>query len=73
MILEFIPPSDHDHGRRTRAGRLSIHLDVQFVYVDGHVEFLQDSIDLDLYQNLSTIAGEPLAMDEFDKQRCQGD
>ena len=46
---------------------------VQFVYVDGHVEFLQDSIDLDLYQNLSTIAGEPLAMDEFDKQRCQGD
>ncbi|MDZ4657554.1 MAG: DUF1559 domain-containing protein [Bythopirellula sp.] len=45
----------------------------QFVYLDGHVDFLQDSIDLDLYQNLSTIAGAPLAMDTIDKQACTGD
>ncbi len=38
----------------------------QFVYVDGHVEFVQDSIDLDTYQNMSTIAGEPLTMDRID-------
>jgi prepilin-type N-terminal cleavage/methylation domain-containing protein/prepilin-type processing-associated H-X9-DG protein len=45
----------------------------QFVLLDGHVEFLQESIDLDSYQNLSTIAGEPLVMDQLDKERCQGD
>jgi prepilin-type processing-associated H-X9-DG protein len=45
----------------------------QFAYVDGHVDFMQESTDLDLYQNLSTIAGEPLAMDTLDKQRCTGD
>jgi len=45
----------------------------QFVYLDGRVSFLQESIDLDLYQNLSTIAGEPLTMDLIDKERCKGD
>ncbi len=45
----------------------------QFVYVDGHVDFMEESIDLDLYQNLSTIAGAPLAMDVIDKQACTGD
>jgi prepilin-type N-terminal cleavage/methylation domain-containing protein/prepilin-type processing-associated H-X9-DG protein len=45
----------------------------QFVYLDGRVEFMQESIDFDLYQNLSTIAGEPLVMDLLDKERCKGD
>ena len=38
----------------------------QFVHVDGHVEFLPDEIDFDLYQNLSTIAGDPRTMDLHD-------
>jgi prepilin-type processing-associated H-X9-DG protein len=44
----------------------------QFVYVDGHVEFIQESIDLDLYQNLSTIAGNPLTMDRIDASSNNG-
>jgi prepilin-type N-terminal cleavage/methylation domain-containing protein/prepilin-type processing-associated H-X9-DG protein len=44
-----------------------------FAYLDGRVEFMQESIDFDLYQNLSTIAGEPLVMDSNDKARCTGD
>jgi prepilin-type N-terminal cleavage/methylation domain-containing protein/prepilin-type processing-associated H-X9-DG protein len=39
----------------------------QFVYADGHVEFLQDEIDLELYQNLSTIRGEPGFLDIDDE------
>jgi prepilin-type N-terminal cleavage/methylation domain-containing protein/prepilin-type processing-associated H-X9-DG protein len=31
----------------------------QFLFADGHVEFLDEGIDLDLYQNMSTIAGTP--------------
>jgi prepilin-type processing-associated H-X9-DG protein len=42
----------------------------QFLYGDGHVEFITDSIDLDTYQNLSTIAGEPADMDKKDTQFC---
>ena len=42
----------------------------QFTYVDGHVEFITDSIDLDLYQNLSTIAGSPLERDRVDQEFC---
>jgi prepilin-type N-terminal cleavage/methylation domain-containing protein/prepilin-type processing-associated H-X9-DG protein len=42
----------------------------QFLYIDGHVEFIQESIDLDLYQNLSTIAGSPLEMDRLDNDYC---
>lgn len=45
----------------------------QFAYVDGHVEFLSESIDFDLYQNLSTIAGNPLSMDQEDSIDCKGD
>jgi prepilin-type N-terminal cleavage/methylation domain-containing protein/prepilin-type processing-associated H-X9-DG protein len=44
-----------------------------FVYLDGRVEFVQESIGLDEYQNLSTIAGEPLVMDQLDKDRCKND
>jgi prepilin-type N-terminal cleavage/methylation domain-containing protein/prepilin-type processing-associated H-X9-DG protein len=46
----------------------------QFAYLDGHVEFLVDSIDFELYQNLSTIAGEPLTLDKIDKNGvCKND
>jgi prepilin-type N-terminal cleavage/methylation domain-containing protein/prepilin-type processing-associated H-X9-DG protein len=45
----------------------------QFAYVDGHVELLDESIDFDLYQNLSTIAGAPLALDSLDKAACKND
>lgn len=36
----------------------------QFVFADGHVVFLSDSIDLDAYQWLSTIADADLAIAE---------
>jgi prepilin-type N-terminal cleavage/methylation domain-containing protein/prepilin-type processing-associated H-X9-DG protein len=42
----------------------------QFVYADGHVDFMTEDIDLDTYQNLSTIAGLPLDMDAKDKKFC---
>jgi prepilin-type N-terminal cleavage/methylation domain-containing protein/prepilin-type processing-associated H-X9-DG protein len=42
----------------------------QFVYADGHIEFVTENIDLDTYQNLSTIAGAPLDMDEKDEDFC---
>lgn len=41
-----------------------------FVYCDGHVEFMKDSIDLDLYRNLSTIAGTPEERDIIDREFC---
>ena len=40
------------------------------MYADGHVDFLSEDIDLDTYQNLSTIAGLPLDMDVKDKEFC---
>jgi prepilin-type N-terminal cleavage/methylation domain-containing protein/prepilin-type processing-associated H-X9-DG protein len=42
----------------------------QFVYADGHVEFISEDIDLDTYQNLSTISGTPLERDAIDKTFC---
>jgi prepilin-type N-terminal cleavage/methylation domain-containing protein/prepilin-type processing-associated H-X9-DG protein len=42
----------------------------QFLYADGHVEFIGEDIDLDTYQNLSTIAGTPLEMDNRDDKFC---
>lgn len=44
----------------------------QFTFVDGHVEFVQESIDLDTYQNMSTIAGTPLEMDRIDASSSPG-
>ena len=43
---------------------------VNFAYLDGHVEFVNDGIDFDLYQNLSTIAGPPDALDRIDRDFC---
>ena len=42
----------------------------QFLFGDGHVEFITEDIDLDTYQNLSTIAGEPLDRDDIDRSYC---
>jgi len=42
----------------------------QFLFGDGHLEFITEDIDLDTYQNLSTIAGLPLDMDAKDKKFC---
>jgi prepilin-type N-terminal cleavage/methylation domain-containing protein/prepilin-type processing-associated H-X9-DG protein len=42
----------------------------QFLFGDGHIEFITEDIDLDTYQNLSTIAGLPLDMDATDKRFC---
>jgi prepilin-type N-terminal cleavage/methylation domain-containing protein/prepilin-type processing-associated H-X9-DG protein len=42
----------------------------QFLFADGHVDFIGEDIDLDTYQNLSTIAGTPLEMDYRDKKFC---
>lgn len=41
-----------------------------FSFLDGRVEFIQDSIDLDTYQNLSTIAGTPTDHDLNDQEWC---
>lgn len=41
-----------------------------FLYADGHVEFITDEIDLNTYQNLSTIAGDPLDLDVKDNRFC---
>jgi hypothetical protein len=38
--------------------------------VDGHVEFVEENIDFDLYQNISTIAGAPDVLDIIDKKYC---
>ncbi|MEO1497050.1 MAG: DUF1559 domain-containing protein [Planctomycetota bacterium] len=45
-----------------------------FSYLDGHVEFVTDDIDMDTYQNLSTINGEPddLDLDHDDERRANG-
>ncbi|TWU24559.1 DUF1559 domain-containing protein [Bythopirellula polymerisocia] len=46
----------------------------QFAYVDGHVGFLQEDIDLETYRDLSTIAGHRSVMDQIDKnETCKGD
>jgi prepilin-type processing-associated H-X9-DG protein len=42
----------------------------QFSFLDGHIEFLSDNIDFDLYQNLSTIAGTPDERDTIDDRHC---
>jgi prepilin-type N-terminal cleavage/methylation domain-containing protein/prepilin-type processing-associated H-X9-DG protein len=42
----------------------------QFLFGDGRLEFITEDIDLDTYQNLSTIAGLPLDMDAKDKKFC---
>ncbi|QDS99960.1 DUF1559 domain-containing protein [Adhaeretor mobilis] len=56
-----------------------------FVLVDGHVEFVSESIDFQLYQNMSTIDGDPTVtdtggpfptppqIDVDDKEFCAGD
>jgi len=41
-----------------------------FLFADGHVEFVEDGIDLDLYQNLSTIAGTPQDAFKVDCSLC---
>jgi prepilin-type N-terminal cleavage/methylation domain-containing protein/prepilin-type processing-associated H-X9-DG protein len=42
-----------------------------FAYVDGHVAFLGEGVDFDSYQNLSTIAGDPLRLDVIDQNMCK--
>lgn len=41
-----------------------------FVYCDGHVGFMKDSIDHHVYQNLSTIDGTPAERDAIDEDFC---
>ena len=42
-----------------------------FAYCDGHVRFMRQTIDFELYQNLSTIAGTPEYRDQVDLEFCQ--
>ena len=42
-----------------------------FSYLDGHVAFLEENIDLATYQNLSTISGTPEGRDIADEAFCQ--
>lgn len=41
-----------------------------FLYADSRVEFVTEDIDLDTYQNLSTITGTPLERDDLDENFC---
>jgi prepilin-type N-terminal cleavage/methylation domain-containing protein/prepilin-type processing-associated H-X9-DG protein len=43
----------------------------QFLWGDGHVTFIEESIDLDVYQNYSTIAGDPLTTNKIDDDYCK--
>ena len=43
-----------------------------FLFADGRVEFITDDIDLDTYQNYSTINGPPLDTDARDDKLCKG-
>jgi prepilin-type processing-associated H-X9-DG protein len=42
-----------------------------FVYADGHVEFLAESISLDVYQELSTVDGPPASLDVVTAAHCK--
>jgi hypothetical protein len=42
-----------------------------FLFGDSHVEFITENIDLDTYQNLSTIAGTPEEMDAIQDGFCK--
>jgi prepilin-type processing-associated H-X9-DG protein len=42
-----------------------------FLFADGHVDFITDDIDLDTYQNYSTIAGTPVEHDLNDDKICK--
>ena len=42
-----------------------------FLFADGHVDFITDDIDLDTYQNYSTIAGTPIDHDVADDKICK--
>ena len=42
-----------------------------FLFADGHVEFITDDIDLDTYQNFSTIAGTPTGSRSERRQALQ--
>ena len=41
-----------------------------FSFVDGHVEFIDDNIDLELYRNMSTIANDWQEQDAIDLEYC---
>jgi prepilin-type N-terminal cleavage/methylation domain-containing protein len=42
-----------------------------FLFGDVHIEFISENIDLDTYQNLSTIAGSPQEMDKVQDEFCK--
>jgi prepilin-type processing-associated H-X9-DG protein len=42
-----------------------------FLFADGRVDFINDDIDLDTYQNFATIAGTPVEMDVSDDRLCK--
>lgn len=43
-----------------------------FSFVDGHAEFITDDIELETYQDLSTIANTPEDQDAYDNEYCVG-
>jgi prepilin-type N-terminal cleavage/methylation domain-containing protein/prepilin-type processing-associated H-X9-DG protein len=42
-----------------------------FLFADGHVDFITDDVDLDTYQNFSTINGSPVDHDLADDKLCK--
>ena len=44
---------------------------VLFSYLDGHVVFVEENIDISLYQEMSTIRGTPAARDDADAAFCK--
>ena len=67
-VLGFVIPPDQ---ARLNGAFASRHPGgAHFSYLDGHVEFVLDTVDLDVYQNESTIAGTPVEHDAADNAWC---
>ena len=63
--------SDSDGEREVNGAFASRHPGgANFSFLDGHVEFIIENIDLDSYQNLATIAGTPNEHDGIDDAEC---
>jgi prepilin-type processing-associated H-X9-DG protein len=65
-------PADDGEAANANAAFASHHPGgAHFLFADGHVDFIADDIDLDTYQNYSTIDGTPLEMDQKDDKLCK--
>jgi prepilin-type N-terminal cleavage/methylation domain-containing protein/prepilin-type processing-associated H-X9-DG protein len=65
-------PADDGEAANANGGFASPHPGGgHFLFADGHVDFITDDIDLDTYQNYSTINGPPVDHDVADDKLCK--